>query len=74
MRLDPKAPAIGSAEFRVEDFVPPQLKVARAAADGPIRPAEAFPVDITARYYFGAPGAGLAIEAEAIKAFPLESC
>src|SRR5712671_5940013 len=65
LRLDPKAPAIGGAEFRVEDFVPPQLKVELAAADGPIRPAEAFPVDVAARYYYGAPGAGLAIEAEA---------
>ncbi len=66
LRLDPKAPPIGSAEFRVEDFVPPQLKVALAAADGPIRPGEAFPVDIDARYYYGAPGAGLAIEAESV--------
>jgi alpha-2-macroglobulin len=66
LRLDPRAPAIGSAEFRVEDFVPPQLKVALAAAEEPIRPAEAFPVDVTARYYYGAPGAGLAIEAEAV--------
>jgi uncharacterized protein YfaS (alpha-2-macroglobulin family) len=65
LRLDPKAPAIGAAEFRVEDFVPPQLEVELAAADGPIRPAEAFPVDVAARYYYGAPGAGLAIEAEA---------
>ena len=59
LRLDPKAPPIGTAEFRVEDFVPPQLKVALAAADGPIRPGEAFPVDVDARYYYGAPGAGL---------------
>jgi uncharacterized protein YfaS (alpha-2-macroglobulin family) len=66
LRLDPKAPPIGSAEFRVEDFVPPQLKVELAAADGPIRPGEAFPVDVAARYYYGAPGAGLAIEAEAV--------
>lgn len=64
--LDPKAPPIGTAEFRVEDFVPPQLKVALAAADGPIRPGEPFPVDVDARYYYGAPGAGLAIEAEAV--------
>src|SRR5205823_83891 len=27
LKLDPKAAAIGSVEFRVEDFVPPQLKV-----------------------------------------------
>jgi alpha-2-macroglobulin len=66
LRLDPKAPPIGTAEFRVEDFVPPQLKVELAAADGPIRPGEAFPVDVDTRYYYGAPGAGLAIEAEAV--------
>src|SRR5438309_2061081 len=66
LRLDPKAPPIGAAEFRVEDFVPPQLKVALAAADAPIRPGEAFPVDVDARYYYGAPGSGLAIEAEAV--------
>ncbi len=66
LRLDPKAPPIGTAEFRVEDFVPPQLKVELAAADGPIRPGETFPVDVGARYYYGAPGAGLAIEAEAV--------
>ena len=77
LRLDPKAPPIGSAEFRVEDFVPPQLKVALAAADGPIHPGEPFPVDVDARYYYGAPGAGLAIEAEAVIAlddnpFPMQ--
>jgi uncharacterized protein YfaS (alpha-2-macroglobulin family) len=64
LRLDPKASPIGTAEFRVEDFVPPQLKVALTAADGPIRPGETFPVDVDARFYYGAPGAGLAIEAE----------
>jgi uncharacterized protein YfaS (alpha-2-macroglobulin family) len=66
LRLDPKAPPVGTAEFRVEDFVPPQLKVALAAADGPIRPGQEFPVDVDARYYYGAPGAGLGIEAEAV--------
>ena len=75
--LDPKAPPIGSAEFRVEDFVPPQLKVELAAADHPIRPGEALSVDVTARYYYGAPGAGLPIEAEAMIAldgypFPMQ--
>jgi alpha-2-macroglobulin len=69
LRLDPKAPPIGKAEFQVEDFVPPQLKVELAAAGELIRPAEAFPVEVTARYYYGAPGAGLGIEAEAMIAF-----
>src|SRR5438552_1508673 len=66
LRLDPKAPPIGKAEFQVEDFVPPQLKVELAAAGELIRPAEAFPVEVTARYYYGAPGAGLGVEAEAM--------
>jgi hypothetical protein len=66
LRVDPKAPPVGVAEFQVEDFVPPQLEVKLAAADGPIRPAEPFPVEVAARYYYGAAGAGLAIEAEAL--------
>ncbi|MBV8130934.1 MAG: hypothetical protein JO282_00275 [Alphaproteobacteria bacterium] len=66
LRLDPKAPPIGTAEFRVEDFVPPQLKVELSAAEDPIRPTQAFPVDIAASYYYGAPGADLGVEAEAI--------
>jgi len=65
LKLDPKAPAIGSAEFRVEDFVPPQLKLELTAADKPIQPGEPFPVAATATYYYGAPGAGLAVEAQA---------
>jgi uncharacterized protein YfaS (alpha-2-macroglobulin family) len=66
LRLDPKAPPIGTAEFRVEDFVPPQLKVELSAAEEPIHPAAAFPVEIAAHYYYGAPGAGLATEADAV--------
>jgi uncharacterized protein YfaS (alpha-2-macroglobulin family) len=66
LRLDPKAPPVGTAEFRVEDFVPPQLEVKLSAAEEPIRPAEVFPIEIAARYYYGAPGAGLATEAEAV--------
>jgi alpha-2-macroglobulin len=65
LKLDPKAPAIGSIEFRVEDFVPPQLKLELSAANRPIRPGEPFPVAATARYYYGAPGVGLAVEAQA---------
>jgi hypothetical protein len=69
LKLDPKAPAIGSIEFRVEDFVPPQLKVELSAADRPVKPGEPFPITIGARYYYGAPGAGLSVEAQATIAF-----
>ncbi|TMK25995.1 MAG: hypothetical protein E6G69_17115, partial [Alphaproteobacteria bacterium] len=69
LKLDSKAPAIGSIEFRVEDFVPPQLKVELSAADQPVKPGEPFPVTVGARYYYGAPGAGLSVEAQASIAF-----
>jgi len=69
LKLDPKAPAIGSIEFQVEDFVPPQLKVEVSAAERPIKPGEPFPVAVAARYYYGAPGVGLAVEAQATIGF-----
>ena len=77
LRVDPKAPPIGTAEFRVEDFVPPTLKVELSAADTPIHPNEPFPVAIAGTYYYGAPGAGLAVQAHATigfdpKPFPSE--
>ncbi|MGE5271093.1 MAG: MG2 domain-containing protein [Thiohalocapsa sp.] len=65
LKLDPKAQAIGSIEFRVEDFVPPTLKIALSAADQPVRPGQPFPVEVAANYYYGAPGAGLAVQAQA---------
>ncbi len=49
--------------------MPPQLKVALSAGDGPIAPGEDFPIDVEASYYYGAPGAELAVEAEATIAF-----
>jgi uncharacterized protein YfaS (alpha-2-macroglobulin family) len=69
LKLDPKAPAIGSIEFRVEDFVPPQLKVELSASDKPVKPGEPYPVAVAARYYYGAPGIGLAVEAQATIGF-----
>jgi alpha-2-macroglobulin len=69
LRLDPKAEPIGTIEFRVEDFVPPQLKIELSAADQPVRPNEDFPITVTARYYYGAAGAELAVEAQASIAF-----
>ena len=65
LKVDPKAAAIGAVEFRVEDFVPPTLKVELSAGAGPIHPNEAYPVAVTGQYYYGAPGAGLSVEANA---------
>jgi alpha-2-macroglobulin len=69
LRVDPKAPAISTVGFRVEDFVPPTLKVDLSAGDAPIHPNEVYPVSIAGKYYYGAPGAGLSVEANAQIAF-----
>jgi hypothetical protein len=62
LKLDPKSDPIGFVEFRVEDFVPPTLKVALDAPDSPIRPGQDYSATVTATYYYGAPGAGLSAE------------
>jgi alpha-2-macroglobulin len=62
LKLDPKSDPVGFVEFRVEDFVPPTLKVALDAPNTPIRPGQDYSADVTATYYYGAPGAGLSAE------------
>lgn len=69
LHVDPKAPAVGTAEFRVEDFVPPTLKVELSASDAPIHPNEPYAVAIAGKYYYGAPGIGLPVQATAQIAF-----
>ena len=69
LKVDPKGAAIATAEVRVEDFVPPTLKVALSASDDPIRPKQDYPVTVTGQYYYGAPGVGLTVQASASIAF-----
>lgn len=66
---DPDAPPIGRAEFRVDAFVPERLEVtagppAAAQPLGPLVPGTPLAVPVTARFLYGAPGAGLTGQAE----------
>jgi alpha-2-macroglobulin len=63
--LDPKGSAVGHVEFDVQDFVPQRLKVELTATAPSITPGEPIPVDVAARFLYGAPGADLNGEAEA---------
>jgi alpha-2-macroglobulin len=63
--LDPKGDAVGHVEFEVQDFVPQRLKVELTATAPVIAPGEALPIDVAARFLYGAPGADLQGEAEA---------
>ncbi len=63
--LDPKGDAVGHVEFDVQDFVPQRLKVELTATAPAITPGEAIPIDIAARFLYGAPGADLQGQAAA---------
>ena len=79
MYADLEAPALSSKTFLVEDFLPERIDFDLTMADEPLLVGRDSAVDlnVAARYLFGAPGAGLAIEgevllraADGLKAFP----
>lgn len=61
---DPKGAALSSETVLVEDFVPERIDFDLALPDGPINPLSPPPLNVDARYLFGAPGADLRIEGE----------
>ena len=63
---DPKAQALSSTSFLVEDFEPERLAFELTARGDAIVPGEAAEIDIAARYLYGATAPGLAVEADAI--------
>ena len=55
--------AVGSANFAVEDFVPQRIELKLTADDAtPMRAGETRPITSDVRFYYGAPGADLAVE------------
>lgn len=62
--VDPKAPAVGRAEFSVEDFVPEKLKVELASDEALLRPDKTNGFTVQADFLYGAPASGLAVEGD----------
>ncbi|MDQ0317106.1 alpha-2-macroglobulin family protein [Amorphus orientalis] len=62
--VDPNAAPIGETSFLVEDFVPERIEATLSAPDGPVDQGGELPIDVDARYLYGAPAAGLALEGE----------
>ncbi len=56
---DPKAAPIGSAEFRVDAFVPDRMAVETGTAPAMLVPGQTANIPVTARFLYGAPAAGL---------------
>lgn len=61
---DPNLPPVGRAQFRVDAFVPERLEVTAGPVPGPLVPGRPLRVPVTARFLYGAPGAGLTGSAE----------
>jgi uncharacterized protein YfaS (alpha-2-macroglobulin family) len=59
VRADPDAAPIGVSTFRVDAFVPDRMAVDVGPAPGPIIPGQPYALPVTARFLYGAPGAGL---------------
>ncbi|HMO29996.1 alpha-2-macroglobulin [Enterovirga sp.] len=64
--LDPKGKPVGEASFLVEDYVPERLELTLAPRAPALRPGEPAQIDLSARYLYGAPGAGLEITGEVV--------
>ncbi|MGG5817500.1 alpha-2-macroglobulin family protein [Falsiroseomonas sp. HW251] len=64
VHADPNAPPIGSATFKVDAFVPERLEVVAGPVAGQLVGGQPLQVPVTARFLYGAPGAGLTGSAE----------
>jgi uncharacterized protein YfaS (alpha-2-macroglobulin family) len=64
VKADPGLPPIGTAEFRVDAFVPDRMAVDLGPAPGPLVPGRPYALPVTARFLYGAPGAGLTGQAQ----------
>jgi uncharacterized protein YfaS (alpha-2-macroglobulin family) len=61
---DPKGSSVGDASFLVEDYVPERLELTLTPKVEALRPGQPAPIDLSARYLYGAPGSGLAVNGE----------
>jgi uncharacterized protein YfaS (alpha-2-macroglobulin family) len=59
VNADPKAPPIGSVDFRVDAFVPDRMAVETGPPPSIIIPGQSALVPVSARFLYGAPAAGL---------------
>jgi len=66
LHADPKADAITQVSFLVEDYVPERLDLTLKEGDGKLAPDEVKTIDVTGRFLYGPPAAGLAVEGDIV--------
>ncbi|MDX2484818.1 MAG: alpha-2-macroglobulin family protein [Pseudodonghicola sp.] len=64
IKTDPDAPALASQTVLVEDFLPERIDFDLTLPEAALRAGDTPPLNIEARYLFGAPGADLNIEGQ----------
>src|SRR5690606_30842036 len=62
--VDGQEAVAGSVSWSVEDFVPERLRVQIEASEDVLRRGQSRPINVQADFLYGAPGSGLAVEAE----------
>ncbi|MBV8392891.1 MAG: hypothetical protein JOY81_06885, partial [Alphaproteobacteria bacterium] len=62
--IDPKAPAVGTIDFAVQDFVPEKLKVEMASDANILRNGKKNGFTLSADFLYGAPASGLTVEGD----------
>ena len=60
---DPNAAAVGETSFLVEDYIPDRIEFDLTSKTARVTPAQGILLEVNGRYLFGAPGAGLDLEA-----------
>ena len=63
--VDGQDQAAGDVSWSVEDFVPQRLRVEIESSEQVLRRGQSRPINVQADFLYGAPGSGLAVEAEA---------
>jgi uncharacterized protein YfaS (alpha-2-macroglobulin family) len=66
MLADLEAAPLGSRTFLVEDFLPERIDVSLTLPETPLTRLDNVPLQVSARYLFGAPGADLSVEGEVL--------
>ena len=64
LSVDGQDSAAGEVSWSVEDFVPQRLRVRVEASEAVLSAGQTRPVNVQADFLYGAPGSGLAVEAE----------
>ena len=66
LHTDPKRVALAESRFLVEDFRPDRVEFDLSVPDAPIVAGQSEQVGVDGRYLYGAPAAGLALEADLV--------